>query len=149
LLAQIADELHRNYPTVFAPHPLTALSGFKCDSQLPPIGVHADFAAINVNFWITPNEANLDPKSGGLIIWDHAAPLDWDFAKYNTDKTAAREFLTHVGAQSVTIPYQSNRAVIFDSGLFHEVDRIVFKEGYLNRRISITLFYGEREALCG
>ena len=146
LLAQIVDELRRKYPTVFASHPLTGLSGFKCDSQLPPIGVHADFAAISVNFWITPDDANLDPKSGGLIIWDHAAPLDWDFAKYNTDKTAAREFLAHVGAQSVTIPYRSNRAVIFEPYLFHEVDRIVFKEGYLNRRINVTLFYGEREA---
>ena len=146
LLAQIVDELRRKYPTVLASHPLTALSGFKCDSQLPPIGVHADFAAISVNFWITPDDANLDPKSGGLIIWDHAAPLDWDFAKYNTDKTAARKFLAHVGAKSGTIPYRSNRAVIFDPCLFHGVDRFVFKEGYLNRRINITLFYGEREA---
>ena len=62
------------------------------------------------------------------------------------DKPAAREFLAQVGAQSVTIPYRSNRAVIFEPCLFHEMDRIVFKEGYLNRRINITLFYGEREA---
>ena len=84
LLAQIADELRRRYPTVFASHPLTQLWAFKYDSQLPGIGIHADFAAINVNFWITPDDANLDPKSGGLVIWDKAAPLDWDFAKYNS-----------------------------------------------------------------
>jgi hypothetical protein len=34
--------------------------------------------------------------------------------------------------------------VIFDSDLFPKTDRIVFKEGYLNRRINITLLYGER-----
>ena len=45
----------------------------------------------------------------------------------------------------MTVPYRSNRAVIFDSHLFHETDRIVFKEGYLNRRINITLLYGLRE----
>jgi hypothetical protein len=112
------------------------------DSQLPGIGIHADFAPINVNFWITPDDANLDPKSGGLVIWNHVAPLDWDFAKYNTDTTAAREFLAHVGARSVTVSYRSNRAILFDSRLFHETDRIVFKEGYLNRRINITLLYG-------
>ena len=61
------------------------------------------------------------------------------------DTTAAREFLAHAGARSVTVPYRSNRAVIFDSDLFHETDRIVFKEGYLNRRINITLLYGLRE----
>jgi hypothetical protein len=131
---------------VFASHPLTQLWAFKYDSQLPGIGLHADFAAVNVNFWITPDDANLDPKSGGLVIWDKASPPDWDFAKYNRDTTAAREFLVHAGARSVTVPYRSNRAVIFDSDLFHETDRIVFKEGYLNRRINITLLYGLRNA---
>jgi Tfp pilus assembly protein PilF len=145
LLFQIADELRRKYPTVFASHPLELLWAFKYDSQLPGIEVHADFAAINVNFWITPDDANLDPKSGGIVIWDKAAPLDWDFAKYNADAALAREFLAHAGARSVTVPYRSNRAVIFDSNLFHETDRIVFKEGYLNRRINITLLYGLRE----
>jgi hypothetical protein len=133
------------YPTVFTLHPLTQLWAFKYDSQLPGIGIHADAAAINVNFWITRDEANLDPTSGGLVIWDKAAPLDWDFIKYNTDTTAAREFLAQAGATSVTVPYRSNRAIIFDSNLFHETDRIAFKEGYLNRRINITLLYGRRE----
>jgi hypothetical protein len=41
---------------------------------------------VNVNFWITPDDANLDPERGGLIVWDVAAPLDWDFAKYNNDE---------------------------------------------------------------
>jgi Tfp pilus assembly protein PilF len=146
LLFQIADELRRRYPTVFASHRLEMLWAFKYDSQLPGIGLHADFAAINVNFWITPDDANLDPKSGGLVIWDKPAPPDWDFAKYNAaDTIAAREFLAHAGARSVTVPYRSNRAVIFDSNLFHATDCIVFKEGYLNRRINITLLYGSRE----
>jgi hypothetical protein len=147
LLVQIADELRRKYPTVFASHQLTGLWAFKYDSQLHGIGIHADYAAINVNFWITPDDANLDPKSGGLVIWDKAAPLDWDFAKYNNESgtIAVREFLAHTGARSVTVPYRSNRAVIFDSDLFHETDRIFFKEGYLNRRINITLLYGRRE----
>jgi Tfp pilus assembly protein PilF len=148
LLAQIADELRLRYPIVFASHPLNYLWAFKYDSQLPGTEVHADNAAINVNFWITPDDANLDPKSGGLVIWDKPAPLDWDFAKYNNvDTTATREFLAHAGARSVTVPYRSNRAVIFDSSLFHETDRLLFKEGYLNRRINITLLYGLRETV--
>jgi tetratricopeptide (TPR) repeat protein len=145
LLAQIADELRHNYPTIFASHPLSLLWGFKYDSEFSGVVVHADFAAISVNFWITPDDANLDPESGGLVIWDKAAPLDWSFAKYNSDLAAVREFLANAGARSVTIPYRSNRAIIFDSDLFHETDRIVFKEGYLNRRIGITLLYGLRE----
>jgi hypothetical protein len=44
----------------------------------------------------------------------------------------------------VTIPYRANRAVIFDSDLFHETDRIEFRDGYKNRRINITMLYGRR-----
>ena len=29
---------------------------------------------INVNFYIAPDDANLDPESGGMEIWDVAAP---------------------------------------------------------------------------
>ena len=146
LLAQIADELRMSQPEIFASHPLQHYWGFKYDSQLKGISVHADFTAVNVNFWITPDDANLDPESGGLIVWDVPAPQEWDFAQYNKDTQAARRFLKQADAKPTKIPYRSNRAVIFDSNLFHETDTIAFKEGYLNRRINITLLYGRREA---
>lgn len=38
------------------------------------ISVHADSASVNLNFWVTPDEANLDPSSGGLIIYPKAPP---------------------------------------------------------------------------
>jgi Tfp pilus assembly protein PilF len=147
LLAQIADELRSTYPAILGRHPLLQLWGFKYDSRLSGINIHADFAAVNVNFWITPDDANLDPESGDLVVWDAPAPLGWDFAKYNDDVPAARHFLARAGARAVTVPYRANRAVIFDSDLFHETDRIAFKEGYLNRRINITLLYGRRETV--
>ena len=144
LLAQIAEELPAIFPTIFEKHPLRYLWGFKYDSDLAGIDIHADFAAVNVNFWITPDEANNDPNSGGLVLWDVAAPKDWDVAKYNRDVAANREFLDSVGAQPITVPYRANRAVIFDSDLFHKTDRINFKPGYLNRRINVTMLYGDR-----
>ena len=146
LLAQIADEMRLAYPTIFQDHPLRRLWAFKYDSKLKGIKLHADFAAVNVNFWITPDDANLDPAGGGLVVWDVPAPLDWDFNRYNNDVAASREFLARAGARSTTVPYRANRAVIFDSDLFHETDRITFKEGYLNRRINLTLLYGRRGA---
>ena len=144
LLAQIADELRDVFPAIFEAHPLRYLWGFKYDSSLSGIDVHADFAAINVNFWITPDEANLDPQSGGLVLWDVAAPKDWDVVKYNRDAGANRQFLEQAGARPITIPYRANRAVIFDSDLFHKTDQISFKPGYLNRRINVTMLYGDR-----
>ncbi len=145
LLAQIADEFAQTYPAIFAGHPLRYLWAFKYDSQMSGIQIHADEAAVNVNFWITPDEANLDPEHGGLVVWDKAAPLDWDFDQYNGDVELPRCFLKESGATSVTVPYRANRAVIFDSDLFHETDTITFKDGYENRRINVTLLYGRRE----
>jgi hypothetical protein len=146
LLAQIADELRERYDAIFGSHPLRYLWAFKCDGTLEGVNIHADFAAVNVNFWITPDEANLDPEHGGLVVWDVAAPLDWDFARYNNDEPAIRRFLAEHKARSVTIPYRANRAVIFDSDLFHETDKIAFKEGYANRRMNVTMLYGRRRA---
>ena len=144
LLAQIAEELRSSFPVIFGDHSLRYLWAFKYDSELAGISIHADQAAVNVNFWITPDDANLDPESGGLVVWDVSAPLDWDFAKYNSDTKAIRDFLARTGARPITIPYRANRAVIFDSDLFHETDKIKFKPGYLNRRINVTLLYGQR-----
>ncbi len=144
LLAQVAEELSATFKEIFAGHPLRYHWAFKYDSRLDGIGIHADEAAVNVNFWITPDTANRDPECGGLVIWDKAAPLDWDFAKFNADEKAAYAFLEESGAKAIRVPYRANRAVIFDSNLFHKTDVICFDEGYENRRINITMLYGRR-----
>ncbi len=145
LLAQVAEELSTTFEEIFAAHPLRYHWAFKYDGTLDGIGIHADEAAVNVNFWITPDAANLDGGGGGLVIWDKAAPLEWDFAKFNADENAAYAFLEEQGTRTVTVPYRANRAVIFDSNLFHKTDRITFAEGYENRRINITMLYGRRQ----
>jgi hypothetical protein len=63
----------------------------------------------------------------------------------NSDNQAMRDYLGNHGSKSIRVPYRQNRAVIFDSDLFHETDTIRFKEGYLNRRINVTMLYGRRE----
>jgi tetratricopeptide (TPR) repeat protein len=146
LLAQIADELKALYRGIFLDHPLLQLWAFKYESRLGGIPLHADFAAVNVNFWIAPDAANRNPDGGGLVIWDAPAPLDWNFEKYNIDPQAGRDFLAGRAARAVTVPHRCNRAVIFDSDLFHETDAIDFADGYANRRINLTLLYGRRGA---
>jgi Tfp pilus assembly protein PilF len=144
LLAQVAEEFARAYPAIFQDHPLMFAWSFKYEQGLRGTKVHADFAAVNVNFWITPDSANRDPSAGGLLVWDAAAPLDWDFARYNANDDAIREYLRQSGAKPTRIPYRANRAVVFDSDLFHETDTMAFRPGYTDRRINITLLYGSR-----
>jgi tetratricopeptide (TPR) repeat protein len=144
LLLQIAEELPKALPGIFAGHRLTQMWAYKYDSKLEGIGLHADAAAINVNFWITPDEANLDPDHGGLVVYDREAPADWDFAKFNKNLPAIRQFLGESGSRAVTVPYRQNRAVIFNSDLFHNTDRFAFAPGYENRRINVTMLFGNR-----
>jgi tetratricopeptide (TPR) repeat protein len=145
LLAQIAEELPKSLPGIFKRHSLTHLWAFKYDSRMNGIDVHADFAAVNVNFWITPDSANLDSESGGLVLWDKEAPADWDFDAYNNDCERIHDFLRASSAKMTKVPYRENRAVIFNSDLFHKTDDIGFAAGYENRRINVTLLYGVRE----
>lgn len=146
LLLRLAWELREAFPAVFRGQPLQTMWGYKCDCSLPGLAVHADAAAVNVNFWITDDSANLDPQSGGLLVYPQQAPEDWGFAKYNHDPGPILRYLESTGGEPIRVPYRANRAVIFDSDLFHATDRPRFRGGYLNRRINITLLYGLRLA---
>ena len=56
----------------------------------------------------------------------------------------AYKFLNEKNAGCENIPYKFNRAVLFNSGYFHETDKINFKDGYESRRINITYLFGTR-----
>lgn len=143
LILQISEELRLTFPAIFGKNLLEQAWAFKYDSTMKGINVHADFASVNVNFWITRNEACLSRDNGGLIIWDVAAPKDWSFQKYNGDEGQIRRFLSTTGAKSIRVPYRENRCVIFNSTLFHETDRFEFNDAYEDRRINVTLLYGK------
>ena len=144
LALQIADELRARLPGIFRSHRLEQLWAYKYDSRLQGIAAHADFAAVNVNFWITPDEANRDPASGGLVVHTARAPSDWAFRSYNADSARMARFLEEAGGETVRVPYRRNRVVIFDSDLFHRTDDLDFRPGYENRRINVTMLFGNR-----
>lgn len=144
LIAQIDEDMRAAYPGILGNHLLRYLWAFKYDSRLNGVGTHADPSLVTFNFWITPDEANLDPEHGGLTVWDVAAPADWNSQRYIGDTSGCQAYLARMGAKSVTIPYRANRAIVFSSALFHETDRMHFRDGYANRRINITMLYGRR-----
>ena len=142
---QTAIELQQKLPRLFGKHNLDKFWGFKYDSTLGKgINIHADFAMVNLNFWITPDEYNIDKNSGGLKVYDAAAPDDWTFQRYNRHTKEIYKFLSDKKANCINVPYKFNRAVLFNSSYFHETDKINFKEGYETRRINITYLFGTR-----
>ena len=52
-------------------------------------GVHADIAALNVNLFITPSESNLDPDTGGMVLFHRPAPPEWGFTQFNSGEAGA------------------------------------------------------------
>jgi hypothetical protein len=147
LLVQIAEELRAAFPRILTPDlPARQIWGYKYAPTSPRETPHADFSVINVNLWITPEEANLDPTTGGLHLYDVATPADWDFATYNSnvgEKIYA--LLEGRNAQPRHIEYRYNRAIVFDSVLFHTTPALTFRSGYENRRINVTALFGRRD----
>jgi tetratricopeptide (TPR) repeat protein len=144
LLAQIAEEIAALYGDILDGHPFQYLGAFKYDSELSTgTNTHADFSAVNVNFYLAPDEANLDRETGGMLIWDVAAKDAAELRRFNSNEAALNAHLESRGAKATRVAHRANRAVIFKSGLYHKTDDCRFKEGYLNKRINVSLLFGE------
>jgi len=142
LVEQIADELRAAVPGICRDLPLSQVWAYRHVTGSPGIGVHADFAVVNVNLWITPDEANLDRSSGGMVVYHSAARKGASFDEYNDDDASISEAIRNTGQRLVS--YRQNRAVIFNSRLYHGSDRISFRPDYASRRINVTFLFGER-----
>jgi len=112
-LAKLASELHEALPAVIGANTLCMQWGFKHDSHHGPEGikVHADEAVVNLNFWVSPDEANTDPESGGLVVFDRKVkgPLEGDgrLAYNNHNHTMTSMGLTE-GDIKKRIPYRQS-----------------------------------------
>lgn len=144
LILQIADELRAALPDILGDHPLAQVWAFKAIDARKGIDLHADDGAVSVNFWVTPDSANLDPGHGGLVVYTRETPPGWRPTSYDDDREAIRAHLAGAEDSRVTIPYRENRAAIFESRLFHGSDAVSFAPGYENHRINITMLFGTR-----
>ncbi|MBV9723521.1 MAG: bacterial transcriptional activator domain-containing protein [Mycobacterium sp.] len=140
-LLAIAEEFRTVLGDAFDEYQLAQWWAFSYDSKLPGTDIHGDDADFTLNLWITPDSANLDKETGGLVIWDKKAPDDWSFNDYNSGGDRVRQFLKDQNAESTTIPYRANRAVVFEGHLFHQTDEFTFAPGFANRRRSLTFLF--------
>ncbi len=146
LILQIADEIRSSFRDVLGEHPLTQAWAFKGLRAASAIDAHADDAAISLNFWVTPTEANLKPGRGGLVVGLVPPPEDWQMKGYDSDHEKIVAFLERSARDRLRISYRENRAVLFESRLFHWSDAPEFALGYENHRINLTFLYGRHSA---
>ena len=144
LLAQIVEETQAVFAPILAGEPFRYLGAFKYDSEISAgTNTHADNSNVNVNLYITEDDANLDPESGGMEIWDVAAPDIQMMRRLNGSEEMVQHFLKQSGDRRFTVPHRANRAVIFKSTQFHKTGTFRFRTGYLSQRINISLLFGQ------
>ena len=142
LLLQIADEIRSSFPELLKKHPLSQAWAFKGLVARAAIDAHADDAAVSINFWVTQNQANINPDRGGLVVCRTPPPAAWKVRDYDADKEPVAAFLERHATDSLIVPYGENRAALFESRLFHHSDAPEFAAGYENHRINLTLLFG-------
>jgi hypothetical protein len=155
LMIEVAKEIARVFPFV-GDLPLVHMWAYNFDPKKTErrsgIDMHMDAAVVNLNIWLTPDEANLDPESGGLIVWlkdlftEENNPTG---KKYSFDEVQdpefAKAFLKGSEHMHVNIPFKRNRVVIFNSALWHTTDSYNFAKGHENRRINLTFLFGNNK----
>jgi tetratricopeptide (TPR) repeat protein len=149
VIRKLAESLRERLPSLLDKQPLGLWWFFKYTDEAPNgIGIHADPAAVNINIWLTPDEARV--RGGGLTVFKRVADDRSAVADYNHEfaseeaEMALRQQLEEGG--SVHVEYRSNRAVIFISDQFHVSEPFEFKRGYENHRVNLTLLFGDRLA---
>eukprot|EP00930_Biecheleria_cincta_P075819 TRINITY_DN63019_c0_g1_i1.p1 TRINITY_DN63019_c0_g1~~TRINITY_DN63019_c0_g1_i1.p1 ORF type:complete len:377 (+),score=62.88 TRINITY_DN63019_c0_g1_i1:24-1154(+) len=70
VLVRLVEELHAGFPDVIGNVSLEEMWAYKYSQGSDGIHVHADESLVNVNFRIVPDEANLDPTTGGMVVYE-------------------------------------------------------------------------------
>jgi hypothetical protein len=108
--------------------------------------VHADNGAVTLDIWLTPDEYNRDPASGGLVFFDVKRDPGMMIHEFNTVEWAEQHFRAHTKGRREVVGYAYNRGILFDAGTFHESDKVDFvAEGVESYRINLSLLFDDPE----
>jgi len=139
----IAAELKRQLPELLGDYEFVRCWAFM-HQRNAGLKVHADNGAITLDLWITPDEYNLDPESGGLVFFDVKRVPGQLIHEFNTVEWAEKYFRQHTEGHSTKVGYRYNRAVLFDAGTFHESDTVDFvARGADTYRINVSLLFDD------
>ena len=148
LLYQMARELKARLPRILGGHALTSVWIYRHRAESVGVEAHSDQGKVTFNFYISPDDANLDPEHGGLVVYTKEQPYDWDWHLYNRNKyrpdirQEIDAFLE--SAETLVVPHRQNRALLFNSNLFHRSDQLHFRDDFESRRMNVTILFGKR-----
>ena len=145
---QLIGEIKQKFPRILKDRPLNNIWCYRYGPIGPGVRPHNGDGSVTFNFWLTVDEANLEPGTGGMVMYDKDHPSYWDWLTFNMrkDEPEIQEQIAGYLSDAVEtrIPYKANRAVLFHSTLFHKTDPFHFRDNYLDRRMNITMLFGRR-----
>jgi len=111
------------------------------DAGLKP---HADNGSFVVNFWLTPDEYNLVPGSGGVVFYDVRRPEAIMSPEFQVTPQSDRYVSERTSGRKLEIPYRCNRATVFDATVFHASAPISFAdEGAYSKRLNVSMVFDD------
>ena len=141
LLANAVDIVRSTFADELDGHPFQQGWFFIYDEECDGVDLHADPGALNVNIWLTPNDAIKDWDKNGLIVYDAMIPDDWSWDDYNTDPAKIALHLADCNAVPRTVSYRYRRTTLFDSRLFHKTNGVCTKPGLDCKRVNCTMLF--------
>jgi tetratricopeptide (TPR) repeat protein len=142
LLVQIAEETRAAFPRIFKDVMFHNTWSYKFYSRRSGVPVHADDGKISINFWLTPDEANLNSETGGLTFWKERVPIRFFGESPDEKSKIMQKMIDDPAADPFVVPYGGNKVALFESRLLHKTNEVDFKDGYENRRVNLTILYG-------
>lgn len=144
-VAEVGVEIERNLPVTMSDRTLITSWALMYNRNVPG-RMHADLCDLNVTLWLTPDEHNLDPASGGLELYPIRRLPD-DSPDRFVGKDAAEGLVEErVLGQHANdlrrVAYRANRAVIFDGRMYHRTEAMQFRcDSARTSRINLALSF--------
>jgi hypothetical protein len=134
LLLKLVAEMRLRFPRIVTEeHVINNMWAYKYDGDMGGIRVHADNADVNFNLWLTPDDANLDPEGGGLIVYRARPPRGPKPSSTGASSPGSNSSLSDSSGSAegerrdFSEWNQWNRKVgHIGSGLYHDVDCMVW-----------------------
>jgi hypothetical protein len=141
IVQEIARAVSERLPSIFENLTLVQHIAFM-HQRNNGLCAHSDTGLVTLDIWLTPDEYNLEPETGGLVLYDVKRTPEQEIHEFNARPWCLEYFNKHTRGESVTVGYKYNRAILFDARTFHASDRIRFVgDGAQTYRINYAMLF--------
>jgi hypothetical protein len=114
------------------------------------LDIHSDNGFVTLNIYLTHDEFNLQPDSGGLILYDVKRREGQLLHEFNAQPWCTEYFQRNTRGGKVKLGYAFNRAVLFDARTLHAAESTLFAGGNVgSHRLNLALRFDKPERFRG